>query len=74
MKVGGFTDSTGDAQRNLQLSRDRANAVMAQLVNFGVAPDRLEAQGYGEQFPIGDNSTEAGRAMNRRVSMNVTQK
>jgi OmpA-OmpF porin, OOP family len=74
MNIGGFTDNTGDTQHNIQLSQDRANAVVAQLVNFGIAPDRLQAQGYGEQFPIGDNATEAGRAMNRRVSMNVTQK
>jgi outer membrane protein OmpA-like peptidoglycan-associated protein len=74
MKVGGFTDNVGGADRNLQLSRDRANAVVAELVRRGIPPDRLVAEGYGEQNPIADNSTEEGRARNRRVSMQVTQK
>jgi len=74
MKVGGFTDNTGDPQYNMRLSRDRAAAVVASLVALGVPPDRLEAQGFGEQFPVADNSTEEGRMKNRRVSMQVTQK
>src|SRR5215469_1271404 len=74
MKVGGFTDNTGDPQFNMRLSRDRAAAVVASLVALGVPPDRLEAQGFGEQFPVADNSTDEGRAKNRRVSMQVTQK
>jgi hypothetical protein len=74
MKVGGFTDNTGDPQYNMRLSRDRAAAVVASLVALGVPPDRLDAQGFGEQFPMADNSTEEGRAKNRRVSMQVTQK
>jgi outer membrane protein OmpA-like peptidoglycan-associated protein len=74
VKVGGYTDNVGDADSNLQLSRDRANTVVAELVRRGVSPDRLEAEGYGEQYPVGDNSTEEGRAQNRRVSMRVTQK
>jgi outer membrane protein OmpA-like peptidoglycan-associated protein len=47
---------------------------MTELVNLGMSPDRLEAHGYGEQFPVADNSTEEGRARNRRVSMRVIQK
>jgi len=74
IKIGGYTDNSGDSQRNLNLSKDRANGVMADLVTLGISPDRLEAQGYGEQFPVADNSTEEGRAKNRRVSMRVTQK
>jgi len=74
LKVGGFTDNTGDPQNNMQLSTDRAAGVVAALVALGVSPDRMEAQGFGEQYPIGDNSTEEGRAKNRRVSMQVTQK
>jgi outer membrane protein OmpA-like peptidoglycan-associated protein len=74
MKVGGFTDNVGSADRNLQLSRDRANTVVAELVRKGVSSDRLAAEGYGEQNPVGDNSTAQGRTRNRRVSMMVTQK
>jgi OOP family OmpA-OmpF porin len=74
LTIGGYTDNTGDAASNLQLSQDRANNVMAELVKLGVASDRLVAKGYGEEHPVGDNSTEAGRAQNRRISMLVTQK
>jgi OmpA-OmpF porin, OOP family len=74
IKIGGYTDNVGSADRNLDLSRDRANAVMAELARRGVSQDRLAAEGYGEQSPIGDNSTDEGRARNRRVSMMVTQK
>jgi OmpA-OmpF porin, OOP family len=74
IKIGGYTDNIGGADRNLQLSRDRANTVMAELARRGVSLERLAADGYGEQSPIGDNSTEEGRARNRRVSMMVTQK
>jgi K(+)-stimulated pyrophosphate-energized sodium pump len=74
IKIGGYTDNSGDAQNNLNLSKDRANGVMAELIALGISPDRLEAQGYGEQFPVADNSTAEGRARNRRVSMRVTQK
>jgi K(+)-stimulated pyrophosphate-energized sodium pump len=74
LKVGGFTDNIGNAEANFQLSRDRANAVVAALVKKGVAPDRLAAEGYGEQQPLQDNSTEEGRAKNRRVSMRITRK
>jgi len=74
IKIGGYTDNSGDSQRNLNLSQDRANGVMADLISLGISPDRLEAQGYGDQFPVADNSTEEGRAKNRRVSMRVTQK
>jgi OOP family OmpA-OmpF porin len=74
MKVGGYTDNVGGAERNLQLSQNRANSVIAALVRNGVSPDRLNAEGYGEQYPIADNSTEEGRAKNRRISMRVTEK
>lgn len=74
LKVGGFTDNIGSADRNLQLSRDRANAVVAELVRKGISPDCLTAEGYGEQYPVADNTTEEGRDRNRRVAMMVTQK
>ena len=74
IKIGGYTDNSGDPQHNLNLSQERATGVAAELVALGISPDRLEAQGYGDQFPVADNSTEQGRAKNRRVSMRVTQK
>lgn len=74
IQIGGFSDDRGDSRHNLKLSQDRANAVMAQLVAFGISPDRLDAQGYGEQSPVADNSTVEGRARNRRVSIRLTQK
>jgi OOP family OmpA-OmpF porin len=74
IKVGGYTDNIGDPQSNLKLSQDRADGVVAELINFGVEPDRLESQGYGGEHPVADNSTEEGRARNRRISMRVTQK
>jgi len=74
IKVGGYTDNTGDPQHNLKLSQDRADAVVRELVDLGVKPERLESQGYGDQYPVADNSTAEGRAKNRRISMRVTQK
>jgi OmpA-OmpF porin, OOP family len=74
LTIGGYTDNTGDAAANLQLSQQRADNVTAELVKLGVANNRLVAKGYGEEHPVGDNSTEAGRAQNRRISMLVTQK
>jgi outer membrane protein OmpA-like peptidoglycan-associated protein len=72
VKIGGYTDSTGDAARNLELSRARAATVRAELVALGVAADRLEAEGYGQEHPVASNETEAGRAQNRRIAMRVT--
>jgi OOP family OmpA-OmpF porin len=74
LKIGGYTDNVGPHDDNIQLSQARATHVRDELVLLGVAPDRLVAEGYGEQYPVADNSTETGRAMNRRISMLVTQK
>lgn len=74
LKIGGYTDNVGEPASNQRLSEQRAANVRAALVQLGVAPDRLGAEGYGEQFPVGDNATAAGRAMNRRISMRVTEK
>jgi outer membrane protein OmpA-like peptidoglycan-associated protein len=74
IKLGGYTDNTGDAAANLQLSDQRAKNVMAELVKLGVDPSRLEAQGYGDEHPVADNNTEEGRQLNRRISLRVTAK
>jgi len=74
VKIGGYTDNTGDPVANKSLSEARAKNVMDALVSKGVAASRVEAEGYGDQYPVGDNSTEEGRAQNRRIALRVTQK
>lgn len=74
LKIGGYTDNTGSTGHNLSLSQARADAVVSQLTSRGVAPDRLAAQGYGDQNAQADNGTTNGRALNRHVAMLVTQK
>lgn len=74
IKIGGYTDNTGDQAANLKLSQDRASNVMAELVKLGVGTDRMESQGYGEDHPVADNSTDEGRQKNRRISLRVTEK
>ncbi len=72
--VAGYTDNVGAAGANTKLSEARAATVRKRLIGMGVDADRVSTEGYGEASPVGDNSTEAGRAMNRRVSMLVTEK
>ena len=74
LKIGGYTDNTGDANANLKLSGDRAASVEQELVKMGIADTRLDSEGYGDQYAVGDNATEEGRAKNRRISLRVTQK
>ena len=66
--IEGHTDSSGPEDYNQQLSQRRSQAVVDMLVNeYGIAPERLEAVGYGESQPVADNSTAEGREENRRV-------
>jgi len=74
VRIGGYTDNTGDPAANLQLSQQRADSVMSQLVSLGIDPSRMSAKGYGQENAIADNSTEEGRQMNRRISLRVTEK
>jgi lipid-binding SYLF domain-containing protein len=67
IRVEGFTDNVGGAAANKKLSEERANAVVEWLVNNGIDRSRLTARGYGEARPVAPNSTESGRAKNRRV-------
>lgn len=73
LRVEGHTDNTGSAAINENLSRRRAEAVRAALIQRGVAPSRLIAAGYGPARPIGDNATEEGRAMNRRIEIRIVR-
>lgn len=70
--VEGHTDADGDEQLNLALSVARAEAVVEALVERGITPARLYAVGYGESSPIADNETSAGKRLNRRIVVTVT--
>jgi outer membrane protein OmpA-like peptidoglycan-associated protein len=72
--VEGHTDSTGSKAVNLAISEKRAMAVRNYLVKQGIDASRLEAGGFGEEYPIADNKTRAGRAKNRRVDIKVVNK
>ncbi len=69
VEVQGHTDSVGSSALNRRLSQERADSVRSYLVDRGIAPDRIVAVGYGEDYPIASNDTEAGRAQNRRVEL-----
>ena len=74
-KVGGYTDNTGNAAGNVTLSQKRADAVLGEFKKVGVSAAAFTgAKGYGDEHPIGDNTTAEGRAMNRRVAVNVKAK
>lgn len=69
--INGYTDNKGDAGKNRALSEARANAVQDYLIKKGIDGSRLSAIGFGDENPIADNNTAAGRAKNRRVEMKV---
>jgi outer membrane protein OmpA-like peptidoglycan-associated protein len=69
LRVEGHTDSQGNATANQTLSEKRAQAVVAWLTSKGISASRLAAKGYGASKPVADNSTEDGRAKNRRVEL-----
>ncbi len=74
VEVQGHTDNVGRPQQNKTLSQARANAVMKALVERGIDKQRLVAKGYGQDLPIADNKTEAGRQENRRVQFKIIDK
>lgn len=78
VSIYGYTDNTGwknstaeqSAQKNLNLSQERAQSVSSYLLGCGVSPNQLKSvEGMGEANPVADNSTEAGRQENRRVEV-----
>jgi OmpA-OmpF porin, OOP family len=74
VKIGGYTDNTGNKEANMKLSQERASSVMQEFVRRGIDPSHLEAEGYGEEYPVADNATPEGRQKNRRISLRVTAK
>ncbi|EDM73711.1 outer membrane protein, OmpA/MotB family [Plesiocystis pacifica SIR-1] len=73
VSVEGHTDSDGSSRYNKKLSQKRADSVMAYLVEHGVAQERLEAVGHGEEKPIADNDTDEGKEKNRRVEFIILE-
>ncbi len=71
LSINGHTDNAGDAAKNQKLSEDRAASVKAYLEKKGVEADRLTSAGFGQDQPVADNKTKAGRAKNRRVEFKV---
>jgi outer membrane protein OmpA-like peptidoglycan-associated protein len=72
IQVEGHTDSVGGDEYNMRLSENRADAVRGYLVEQGVQPGNVTAQGFGKTLPVADNTTAAGRQMNRRVELVVS--
>ena len=69
--VAGHTDSNGSDAYNMNLSKQRALSVANYLVSQGVSASRIQAVGYGEAQPVASNTTDAGRAQNRRVELTI---
>lgn len=71
--VNGHTDAQGTAEYNLKLSERRANSVLEYFALKGIPTSKMKAFGYGFKVPIADNKTEEGRALNRRVELDLLQ-
>lgn len=71
--VEGFTDSTGARDYNQQLSERRAESVRNALVARGIDAARIRTRGYGLEFPVATNDTQAGRQLNRRVEVIISE-
>jgi outer membrane protein OmpA-like peptidoglycan-associated protein len=72
LMIEGFTDSTGSNSHNQDLSEKRAESVRTALLDMGIARDRITSRGYGESYPAAGNDTAAGRQLNRRVEIVVS--
>lgn len=69
IKIHGHTDKTGDETRNVRLSRERAGAIAAYLIDQGIATRSIDFQGFGSSKPIANNDSHQGRSQNRRVEV-----
>jgi outer membrane protein OmpA-like peptidoglycan-associated protein len=71
LDIRGYTDSTGSFEHNQALSERRAQSVASYLIGQQIAASRVRTAGYGPRYPVAPNNTEAGRAQNRRVEINL---
>lgn len=71
LEIAGHTDNQGNPEKNLSLSRKRAQSVARWLIKSGVSQQRIKTIGYGSERPVGNNRTEFGRARNRRIEFIV---
>lgn len=71
IRIAGHTDNIGSNIYNEELSARRAEAVVNYLIDKGISPERLEFKGYGSRQPVADNTTEEGRAKNRRTELEI---
>lgn len=69
LAINGYTDNSGNDAHNLQLSKDRATAVLNAIATSGIDKSRLSAEGFGSKNPIADNNSEEGKMQNRRVEL-----
>jgi OOP family OmpA-OmpF porin len=74
VRIEGHTDNQGNPQSNLQLSKDRAQAVAAHLIKAGIDASRLDVEGFGDTRPIAPNLTPRGRELNRRVEFVILER
>ncbi len=74
VRLGGFTDSTGSVVSNMHLSDSRAQSAQNEIEHDGIDASRVPAQGFGPKDPVADNSTDDGKAQNRRVALLVIKK
>jgi outer membrane protein OmpA-like peptidoglycan-associated protein len=72
LTIEGYTDNSGTAAKNLLLSQKRARAIQNYLLSKGLPERQLTATGFGQEHPVGDNGTLAGRAANRRVELKLS--
>ncbi len=71
IQIAGHTDNVGKPEENQKLSEARANAVKDYLVKKGIAANRISAKGFGDTEPVASNTTDKGRAENRRIAVNI---
>ena len=73
IEINGFTDDIGNDSANQLLSENRAKAVYELIIANGITRDRLLFNGYGELFPVADNTTKKGRSRNRRTEFRIVR-